>query len=83
MAGYSVEHHVQIIKLFYENRTSVRATFRALHSFYGRDDFLAESTIRRLLEKFESTGSVNNEPIWAGGVIGPYWSTANGQLLLT
>lgn len=63
MAGYSVEQHVQIIKLFYENGSSVRATFRALRPFYGRDDRPAESTIRRLVDKFESTGSVNNQPV--------------------
>lgn len=62
MASLSVEQHVQIIKLFYENGSSVRATFRALRPFYGRDDRPVESTIRRLVGKFESTGSVNNQP---------------------
>ncbi|MFR7076297.1 DUF4817 domain-containing protein [Streptococcus pneumoniae] len=53
---------MQIIKLFYENGSSVRATFRALRPFYGRDGRPVESTIRRLVGKFESTGSVNNQP---------------------
>lgn len=65
MVSYSVEQHVQIIKLFYENGSLVRATFRALLPFYvyGRDDRSVESTIRRFLNKFGATRSVNNEPV--------------------
>ena len=62
MESYSVEQHVQIMKLYYENGSSVRATYRALRPFYGRNDRPAESTIRRLVAKFESTGSVNVQP---------------------
>lgn len=45
---------MQIIKLFYENGSSVRATFCVLRPFYGRDDFL---------DNFGSTRSVTNEPV--------------------
>jgi len=53
---------VQIIKFYYQNQCSVRETFRALHDFYLRHNRPAESTIRCLVAKFESTGSINNQP---------------------
>ena len=59
MKGHSVE---QIIKFYYQNQCSVRETFRALRDFYPRHNRSAESTIRRLVAKFESTGSINNQP---------------------
>ena len=37
--------------------------FRALRDFYPRHNRPAESTIQRLVAKFESTGSINNQPI--------------------
>jgi len=42
---------------------SVRETFRALRDFNPRHNRPAESTIRRLVAKLESTGSINNQPI--------------------
>jgi len=62
MNGYSVEQRVRIIKFYYQNQCSVRETFRALRDFYPRHNRLAESTIRRLVAKFESTGSINYQP---------------------
>ena len=59
MEGHSVE---QIIKFYYQNQCSVRETFRALHYFYPRHNHPAESTIRCLVTKFESIGSINNQP---------------------
>jgi len=61
MEGHSVEQRVQTIKFYYQNQCSVRETFRALHDFYPRHNRHAGSTIRRLA-KFESTGSINNQP---------------------
>jgi len=62
MEGHSVEQRVQIIKFYYQNQYSVRETFRALRDFYPRHNCLAESTIRCLVAKFESIGSINNQP---------------------
>ena len=59
MEGHSVEQRVQI-KFYYQNQCSIRETFRALRDFYPRHNRSAESTIRRLVAKFESTGSINN-----------------------
>jgi len=61
MEGHSVEQRVQIIKFYYQNQCSVRETFRALRDFYSRYNRPAESTIRCLMTKFESTGSINNQ----------------------
>ena len=61
MEGHSVEQRMQI-KFYYQNQCSVRETFRALRDFYPRHNRPAESTVRRLVAKFESTGSINNQP---------------------
>ena len=53
--------NVQIIKFYYQNQCSVRETFRALRDFYPSHNRPAKSTIRRLVAKFESTGSINNQ----------------------
>lgn len=54
---------VEILKLFYVNNSSTRQTFRALRGIYGRHNRPTESAIQRLIQKFETTGSVcNNIP---------------------
>jgi len=40
----------------------ISAPFRALRDFFSRHNRPAESTIRRLVAKFKSTGSINNLP---------------------
>lgn len=62
MNGNIVEERVRIIKFYHQNRCSVRGTIRALRDFYPTHNCPAESTIRRLVAKFESTGSINNQP---------------------
>ncbi|CAI6343491.1 unnamed protein product [Macrosiphum euphorbiae] len=59
MNGYSVKQRVRTITFYYQNQCSVRETF---HDFYPRHNRPAESTIRRLVAKFESTGSINYQP---------------------
>ena len=60
MDKYTIEQRVQIIKIYYQNDESVRKTFRALRKFYGRNNRPAESTIRHLVNKFESGGTVTD-----------------------
>jgi len=62
MNSYSVEQRVRIVKFYYQNQCCVRETFLALHDFYPRHNRPAESTIRRLVAKFELTGSINYQP---------------------
>ena len=59
MDGYCIQQYVGIIKLFYRNECSVRATYPALHPFYGRHNRPTDRTIRNVVDKFESTGSEN------------------------
>lgn len=51
---------VEIVKNFYGNNSSTRQTFRALREIYGRHNRPTESAIKRLIQKFETTGSVCN-----------------------
>lgn len=62
MASYTVEQHVEIIKLYYQNECSLVRTLRALRPIYGRRGGPSKSTIQRLVAKFEKAGSVNNQP---------------------
>ena len=62
MDGYSIQQYVRIIKLFYQNGCSVLATYRELRPFYGRHNRPTDRTIRNVVDKFESTGSVNDRP---------------------
>lgn len=62
MASYTIEQHVQMIKLYYQNECSSVQTLRALRPFYGRRSGPSKSTLQRLVAKFETTGSVNNQP---------------------
>ena len=60
MDKYTIEQRVQIIKIYYQNNESVRKTFSALREFYGRNNRPAKSTIHRLVNKFESSGTVTD-----------------------
>ena len=60
MDKYTIEQRVQIIKIYYQNNESVRKTFHVLREFYGQNNRPAESTIRRLVNKFESSGTVTD-----------------------
>ena len=62
MTSYTIEQHVQMIKLFYQNDLSLVLTLRALRPFYGRLGGPSKSTLQRLVAKFETTGLVNNQP---------------------
>ena len=60
MNKYKIEQRVQIIKIYDQNNESVRKMFRALREFYGRNNRPAESTIRRLVNKFQSSGTLTD-----------------------
>ena len=63
MDGYSIQQYVQIIKLFYQNGCSVRATNRKLRPFYGRHNRPTDRTIRNVVDKFESTNLSRPTPV--------------------
>ena len=60
MDKYTIEQHLQIIQIYYQNNQSVRKTFRALREFYGRNNRPAESTSRRLVNKFQSSTTLTD-----------------------
>ncbi|EFN75580.1 hypothetical protein EAI_08636, partial [Harpegnathos saltator] len=62
MTSYTIEQHVQAIKLYYQNECSLVQTLRALRPFYGRRGGPSKSTLQRLVAKFETTGSLNDQP---------------------
>ena len=92
MEGHSVEQRVQIIKFYYQNQCSVRETFRPLRDFYPHHNRPAKSIIRRLVAKFESTGSINNQPTYVAETqdllktsllcVRVYGKTRSGQFLV-
>lgn len=63
MDEYTLEQRLQIIKIYYKSSESIITTLRALRPFYGRHNVPAGSTIRRLVQKFESTYSLHNVPV--------------------
>lgn len=63
MERYTIPQRVQIIKFFYQNGCSIRQTYRALREIYGRVSRPTERTIRRLITKFENTGSVSDQTV--------------------
>ena len=54
------QQRVKVIKIYYRNSESVASTLKALLPIYGRRNRPTRSTIERLVEKFESTGTVQN-----------------------
>ena len=60
MERYTSEQRVEIIKIYYRNSESVASTLRTLRPIYGRNNRPSRTTIQRLVEKFESTGIVQN-----------------------
>lgn len=58
MKRYTIAQRIEIVGIYYKNNKSIRATFRELRGIYGKENRPAELTIRNLIEKFESIGSV-------------------------
>ncbi|KAJ8947377.1 hypothetical protein NQ318_017739 [Aromia moschata] len=53
MASYTIEQHVQMIKLYYQNECLLVKILC---------DSPSKSTLQRLVAKFKTTGSINNLP---------------------
>lgn len=58
MERYTVQQRVNIIKLYFENDKSLVATIRKVRAVFGGNNVPNPSTVKRLVEKFEATGSV-------------------------
>lgn len=62
MESYSIEDRIKVIKEHYKNGEKIKNTFRALRDSFGRHGRPNETTIGRLVRKFEATGSVGDAP---------------------
>ena len=60
MERYRSQQRVDIKKIYYGNSESVASTLRALRLIDGRNNHPSGSTIERIVEKFEFTGTVQN-----------------------
>ena len=60
MERYTSQQRFDIIKIYYRNSASVASTLRTLRPIYGRNNHSSRSTIERLVEKFKSTGTIQN-----------------------
>ena len=59
---YTVQQRIEIVRCDHQNSLSVRAAFGTLCEIYGQHHRLIEDTIRRIVEKFETTGLVVDQP---------------------
>ena len=62
MTSYTIKQHVQMINLYNQYECSLVQTLRALRPFYGKRGCPSQSTLQRLVPKFETTGSVSTKP---------------------
>lgn len=60
MEWYTVNQRIIIIQTYYENLRSIKSTHRKLRDEFGQHGRPTELTIRRLVKKFEETGSVQD-----------------------
>lgn len=58
---YTIQQRVQIVELFYENGPSAKNVFRQLRNIYGLHNRPSESTINRIVQKFQETVSVEDK----------------------
>lgn len=65
MESYTIEDRIFIIKEHYKNGERIKNTYRAIRNRFGRHKRPNESTISRLVRKFEATGTVGDLPITA------------------
>ena len=62
MERYTRQQRVKIITIYNRN-SSVASTLKALRPIYCSNNRPGRSTIERLVEKFESTGKLQNVPV--------------------
>lgn len=60
MERYTIEQRVLIVKHYYQNGESLIATIRKVRPIFGRNNVPNSSTVKRIIEKFENTGSVSD-----------------------
>lgn len=60
MERYNTQQRILIVKNYYQSGESFAATVRKMRTIMGHRNAPNEATVRRLMKKFEQTGSVND-----------------------
>ena len=58
MKRYTVTQRMEIVQIYYKNNKSLRATYRELREIYGQNKQPTELSIRNVIKKFITYGSV-------------------------
>lgn len=62
MEHLTPEQRCEIIKIYYQNQSSVKATWRGLRARYGPHQRPSEQAIRNVVKKFENEFTLLNNP---------------------
>ena len=60
MERYTKEQRVIVVKTHYKYGESYAETFRKIRGIFGRRNAPNQSTVQRIIKKFEETGSIMN-----------------------
>ena len=60
MNRLTLEQRYQIMQIYFENQSSICATYRRLRDFYGSHNRPSEQAIRRIADRFHTTYSLND-----------------------
>lgn len=58
MNSLSTQERILIIQTYYEKDRSIKVTFRKLREYFGQHKRPTESGIRKIVQRFEKSGSV-------------------------
>ena len=61
MGLYTIQQHVQIVELFYENQHSTKSVFKKLREFYRLHIRPSERTTVRIIKKIQETDSMEDQ----------------------
>lgn len=59
MERFSTEQRVKIVKTYYQNSENVSKTVKELRAVLGKSEAPDKPTVSQLIQKFETTGSVD------------------------
>jgi len=69
---YTKEQRVIIVKTLYKYGESYVETVRKLHGIFGRQNAPHQSTVKRMIKKFEETGSIMDSKLPVRHCTGQY-----------
>ena len=60
MERYTLQQHIEIIKIHYKNSENLAVTIRKTKAFLGRPEAPCRTAIQKLVQKFELLGHVSD-----------------------